>query len=148
MAIRYWMGLLKIKQIWTCRAYSRSHLHKESLRWRHTERDGVSNHQAHGCLLNRLFRRRLNKTSMIRFTGLCEENSHRRPVNSPHKSSNAENVSIWWRHHGYRLYIVSALIKVIAEMDYQTMCYCHWRLGAAKISPGHKYMTDSLHILH
>ena len=27
---------------------------------------------------------------------------HRRPVNSPHKGpvlSNAENVSIWWRHH-------------------------------------------------
>ena len=25
---------------------------------------------------------------------------HRRPVNSPHGPSNAENVSIWWRHHG------------------------------------------------
>ena len=26
---------------------------------------------------------------------------HRGPVNSPHKmASNAENVSIWWRHHG------------------------------------------------
>ena len=25
---------------------------------------------------------------------------HRWPVNSPHKmASNAENVSIWWRHH-------------------------------------------------
>ena len=25
---------------------------------------------------------------------------HRGPVNSPHKkASNAENVSIWWRHH-------------------------------------------------
>ena len=21
------------------------------------------------------------------------------PVNSPHRASNAENVSIWWRHH-------------------------------------------------
>ena len=28
---------------------------------------------------------------------------HRKPVNSPHKwPSNAENVSIWWRHHGPR----------------------------------------------
>ena len=29
-----------------------------SLQWRHNEHDGVSNHQPHGCLLNRLFRRR------------------------------------------------------------------------------------------
>ena len=28
------------------------------LRWRHNHHDGVSNHQPHGCLLNRLFRRR------------------------------------------------------------------------------------------
>ena len=34
------------------------------------ERDGVSNHQPHDCLPNRLFRPR-----------------------------NAQNVSIWWRHH-------------------------------------------------
>ena len=28
---------------------------------------------------------------------------HRSPVNSPHKwPGNAENVSIWWRHHGLR----------------------------------------------
>ena len=29
-----------------------------SLQWRHNERDGVSNHQPHDCLLNSLFRRR------------------------------------------------------------------------------------------
>ena len=29
-----------------------------SLQWRHNWRDGVSNHQPHDCLLNRLFRRR------------------------------------------------------------------------------------------
>ena len=29
-----------------------------SLRWRHNDHAGVSNHQPHGCLLNRLFRRR------------------------------------------------------------------------------------------
>ena len=28
------------------------------LPWRHNDHDGVSNHQPHGCLLNRLFRRR------------------------------------------------------------------------------------------
>ena len=38
--------------------------------WRHNDHDGVSNHQPHGCLLNRLFRRRSKKTSKLRVTGL------------------------------------------------------------------------------
>ena len=62
--------------------------------------NGVSNHQHHDCLLNRLFRCRSKKTSKLRVTGLCVGNS---PVNGefPAKiASNAESVSIWWRHHG------------------------------------------------
>ena len=34
-----------------------------TLQWRHNRRDGVSNHQHHDCLPNRLFRRRSKKTS-------------------------------------------------------------------------------------
>ena len=45
------------------------------LQWRHNGWDGVSNHQPHHCLFNRLFRRRSNKTSMMRVTGLCVGNS-------------------------------------------------------------------------
>ena len=48
---------------------------KGALQWRHKERDIVSNHQRHDCLLNRLFRRRWKKTSKLRVTGLCAENS-------------------------------------------------------------------------
>ena len=55
-----------------------------TLHWRHNDHDGVSNHQPHGCLLNRLFRRRSKKTSKLRVTGLCMGNSPG-PVNSPHK---------------------------------------------------------------
>ena len=55
-----------------------------SLRWRHNDNDGVSNHQPHDCLLNRLFRHRSKKTSKLRVTGLCAGNSPG-PVNSPHK---------------------------------------------------------------
>ena len=44
------------------------------LPWHHNERDVVSNHQPHNCLLNRLFRRRSKKTSKLRITGLCEGN--------------------------------------------------------------------------
>ena len=54
------------------------------LQWRHFDHDGVSNHQPHGCLLNRLFRRRSKKTLKLRATGLCVGNSPG-PVNSPHK---------------------------------------------------------------
>ena len=55
-----------------------------SLHWRHNDHDGVSNHQPHGCLLNRLFSRRSKKISKLRVTGLCVGNSPE-PVNSPHK---------------------------------------------------------------
>ena len=55
-----------------------------SLHWRHNDHDGVSNHQPHGCLHNRLFRRRSKKTSKLRVTGLCVRNSSV-PVNTPHK---------------------------------------------------------------
>ena len=45
------------------------------LQWRHNERDGISNHQSHDCLLSRLFRHRSKKTWKLRVTGLCEGNS-------------------------------------------------------------------------
>ena len=55
-----------------------------TLQWRHNDHDSVSNHQPHGCLLHRLFRRRSKKTSKLRVTGLCVGISPG-PVNSPHK---------------------------------------------------------------
>ena len=70
-----------------------------SLDWRHNERDGVSNHRLLDCLPNRLFRHRSKKISKLCVTGLCEVN---RPVTGGfalQRTSNAKNVSIWWRHH-------------------------------------------------
>ena len=46
-----------------------------TLQWRHNGQDGVSNHQPHDCLLNRLFRCRTKKTPKLRVTGLCAGNS-------------------------------------------------------------------------
>ena len=43
-----------------------------SFQWRHSRRDGVSNHQPYDSLLNRLFMRRSKKTSNLRVAGLCE----------------------------------------------------------------------------
>ena len=69
------------------------------LRWRYNGRDGVSNHQPHDCLLNRLFRRRSKNTSKLCVTGLCTENSPGTGEFSAQMASKAENVSISWRHH-------------------------------------------------
>ena len=70
-----------------------------SLRWRHNKPDSVSNHQPLHCLLNRLFRCRSKKTSKPRVTGLCVGNSPGTGEFPAQMVSNAENVSIWWRHH-------------------------------------------------
>ena len=71
----------------------------DPLQWRHNDHDIVSNHQPHGCLLNRLFRRRSKKTSKLRVTGLCAGNSPETGEFLAQMASYAENVFIWWRHH-------------------------------------------------
>ena len=76
--------------------------HKAPLYWRHNGPGGVSNHQPHHCLLNRLFGRRSRKTSKLRITGLCAGNSTVTGEFPAQMASNAENVSIWWRHHAHR----------------------------------------------
>ena len=48
---------------------------------------------------NRLFRRRSTKTSKLRVTGLCVGNSPVTGEFPAQRTSNAENVSIWRRHH-------------------------------------------------
>ena len=73
-----------------------------TLRWRHTGRDGVLNHQPHDCLLNLLFRRRSKETPKLRVTGLCVGNSPGTGQFPAQRASNAENVSIWWRHNEIR----------------------------------------------
>ena len=71
-----------------------------ALQWRHNGHDSVSNLQPRHCLLNRLFGCRSKKTSKPRVTGLCVGNSPGTVEFSAQMASIAENVSIWWRHHG------------------------------------------------
>ena len=78
----------------TCSQYS-------TLQWHHNERDCVSNHRRHDCLLNRLFRRRSNKTSKLRVTDLCGGNSLLTDEFPARRASNTENVSIWWHHYEF-----------------------------------------------
>ena len=62
------------------------------------------NHRRLDCLLNRLFRRRSRKTSKLCITGLYEGNSLVTGEFPAQRASNAENVSIWWRHHEITLH--------------------------------------------
>ena len=57
------------------------------------------NHRLLDGLIKRLFRRRTKKTSKLRVTGLCEGNSPVTGEFPSKRTSNAENVFIWWRHH-------------------------------------------------
>ena len=82
-----------------------------SLQWRHNERDGVSNYQPHDCLFNRLFRRRSKKTSKLRVTGLFRGAFTGDRWFPTQRASNAENVSIWWRHHVMQSFGVNRLPK-------------------------------------
>ena len=88
-----------------------------TLRWRHNGYDSVSNHQPHDWLLNRLFRRRSKKTSKLRVFGLCAGNS-------PQMASNAENVSIWWRHHDFWRRHNSIYLHVIHVVLMKNMMCC------------------------
>ena len=85
-----------------------------SLRWRHNDHAGVSNHQPHGCLLNRLFRRKSKKTSKLRVTGLCAGNSPGTGEFPAQMASYAENVSIWWRHHVNARHVVMMINPSLA----------------------------------
>ena len=72
-----------------------------ALQWRHNGRDSVSNHQPREYSLSRLNMRWSKKTSKLRVTGLCAGNSPETGEFPAQRASNAENVFIWWRHHGH-----------------------------------------------
>ena len=60
----------------------------------------ASQKQPHDCLLNSLFGRKSKETSKFRVTGLCAGKSPETGEFPAQMASNAENASIWWRHHG------------------------------------------------
>ena len=108
--------------------YSTIHLkisvNASTLQWHHKEHDGVSNHQSHDYLLNRLCRRKSKKILKLHVTGLCGGNS---PVtgDSPHKGSVAWKMCpfddvimgfvgflVWFVARWYYLYPSGAIIRL------------------------------------
>ena len=95
----HWSILSQVLALW---GEGQSHM-CHTLQWRHNGRDSISNHQPHDCVLNRLFRRRSKKASKLCVTGLCAGNSPGTGEFPAQMASDAENVSIWWRHHDAKL---------------------------------------------
>ena len=108
------------------------------LQWRHNERGGVSNHQPHDFLLIRLFSRSSKKTSKLRVTGLCVGNSPVTGEFPAQRASNAENVSIWWRHHAmpknspWRMRLKSESTKCLHNLVIYVTCV-RWIKRATKL---------------
>ena len=111
-----------------------------SLLCRPNGRGGVSNHQPHHCLLNRLFRHRSKKTSKLRVAGLCAGNSPVTDEFLAQMASNAEKFSIWWRHH------VSSGNKPLLEPMLTKFYNAIWGHKAAK-SWCHQDVSPVLYIL-
>ena len=96
------------------------------LQWRHNGHDGISNHQPYNCLLNRSFRHRSKKTSKLRVTSLCVGNSPGTGEFPAQMASNAENVSIWWRHHEMFWNFPPYHAHVIYYNFYLPRVKCNW----------------------
>ena len=95
-----------------------------TLQWRHNEQDSVSNHQPHNCLLSCLFRPGSNKTSKLRVTGLCAGNSPGTGEFPAQMASNAENVSIWCRHHELQtLLLRNASVNALGSVTWLICTY-------------------------
>ena len=89
----------RVDQVWDRQAYHSVVIEFIILQWRHNERDGVSNHRRLDFLLNPLFKLRSKTTSKLRVTGLSEGNPTATGGFPSQRANNAENVSIWSRHH-------------------------------------------------
>ena len=127
------------------------HLLYSSL-WRHNGLDGVSNHQPHDCLLNLLFRCWSQITSKLRVIGLCAGNSPATGEFPAKMARNAENISIWWRHHAqsssgkivvHRKQITTTL-QVISSISMQTPVHGK-SFHITCLSEGNLPVTGGLH---
>ena len=103
--VRLDIGTVAMQELWTANVtikwclfivYSSSKTTIDTLQWRHNEHVDVS-----------------KTTSKLHVTGLCVENSPVTGEFPAQKTSNAGNVSIWWRHHDISLSCVSCCVSIL-----------------------------------
>ena len=106
----------------------------KSLQWRLNERDCVSNHQPHDCLLNRLFKAQIKENiNASRHWPLCGEFTGTGEFPAQ-KASNVENISIWWRHHGIFWELANQLTGCLCWLLFkleQMLCKSYHVINAA-----------------
>ena len=97
-----------------------------SLQWRHNGRDGVSYHQPLDCLLNGLFRRRSQKSSKLRVTGLCAANS---PVTGEFPAQRVSNAEMFPFDDGIMLSYYIPLLTICNLTDFppRSMVRIRWK---------------------
>ena len=118
-----------------------------SLIWCHNECECVSNHQPHECLLNSLFRRRSKKILKLHVTGLCEGNSPVTGEFPAQRASEAENVSIWWRHHGFNQSAATELLKKASGYRFELQrntSTVYWCIASKLKAPRNFYWMSNM----
>ena len=94
--IRQWSGVLPPY----AESFRTQHMFSISIQWRHNEHDGATNHQPHECLLKVRIKENIKAPRHWPLWG----NSSVSGEFPAQRASNAENVSIWWRHHYIQFY--------------------------------------------
>ena len=76
--------------------------------------------QITGVSIETFVQAQMKKTSKLRVTGLCEGDSPGTGEFPAQRASNAENVSIWWRHHGFVCQIISSSDHWVQQSETMT----------------------------
>ena len=123
-----------------------------TLQWRHNERDGVSNHQPHDCLLNCLFGCRSKKHQSSASLAFVQ-GIHRWPVNSRHKWPVTRKM---FPFDNVIMSILSAITRDVRIVPYfQIWGYmldvghisCHHEMWPTSVSHSFSFLNRSLDFL-
>ena len=114
---------------------------RKALQWLHNERNGVSNHRRVQAPIK-------ENTKAPRHWPLWGESTGDRWFPSQ-RASNAENVSIWWRHHGLRIWLGANLFICYCMITYgDEYNFCITSLCHGISTHGTKWPIFSRHFQH
>ena len=116
----------------------------QPLEWRHNERNCILNHLRldYSCKKWTIHvrnghspRRRSKKITTLRLAGLCEWISPVTDEFPSQRASNAENVSIWWRHHERSKKLAPSNRALGGNHRQPTICLCKTRSSLSISKP-------------
>ena len=125
-----WMDAISCMAVMSRQLFSQYSLH-----WRHNGRDGFSNRLPRDCLLNRLFRRRSNKTSKLRVIVLFAGNSPVTHTNGQLRGKCFHSMTSSWAHCVWEITCGFPMKKpMMWRLDdifllACTICYVHSRVA-------------------